>query len=935
MPDWTPISDALRRAGVRDVRDDGTTRAMYSSDASLYRVPPTSVVFPRAVDEVATVLDVCRAEGVPITARGAGTSVAGNAVGPGVVLDLSRHLGRVLAVDPGARTAVVEPGVVQAALQSAAAPHGLRFGPDPSTHNRCTIGGMIGNNACGARTLGYGRTSDNVVGLELLTGTGEVLSLPGDVDVPVLDRLRDVTHTGLATIRTEFGRFGRQASGYALEHLLPENGFDVPRFLVGSEGTLGIVTQATVNLVQDPAHRVLVALGYDDIAAAGDDSKAVLGFRPTACEGIDSRLVDVVRERRGPQAVPPLPRGSAWLFVEIAGESRDEVVERARALAGGCGAVDALVVEDPTRIAALWRIREDGAGLAGRSPAGKPAYAGWEDAAVPPDRMGPYLRDFDALLTDFGITGLPYGHFADGCLHIRLDLPMDRPDGTDVFRRFLTSAAELVARYDGSLSGEHGDGRARSELLPIMYSADALRLFGAVKHVFDPDNVLNPGVLVDPRPVDADLRVPQTSPLRRNLALAYRDDDGDFAQAVHRCTGVGKCRADTTGAGGVMCPSYMATREEKDSTRGRARVLQEMVNGSLVGEGWRSPEVHDALDLCLSCKGCASDCPTGVDMASYKSEVLHQSYRKRLRPVSHYSLGWLPRWAAIAGRAPRLVNAVTRLPGVAPAALTLGGADRRRHVPQFATTSFRRWFASTAAERRSTGDPVVLFVDTFTDHFTPEVGIATVHVLEDAGFRPRLTPKRQCCALTWITTGQLDAARRILGRTVTALAEEGVPIVGMEPSCTAVLRADAPELLGTDAARVVAGSARTLAELLADRDGWEPPDLSGTTVVAQPHCHHHAVMGWGADEVLLRRSGATVERLGGCCGLAGNFGVEKGHYEVSVAVAEHQLLPAVARAQPETVVLADGYSCRTQITDLTRREGVHLAELLADQGKQG
>ncbi|RVW02169.1 FAD-binding and (Fe-S)-binding domain-containing protein [Rhodococcus xishaensis] len=930
MPDRTPISAALRRAGIRDVRDDRTTRAMYSSDASLYRVPPEVVVCPRSPDEVATVLDVCRAEGIPITARGAGTSVAGNAVGPGVVLDFSRYLDRVLEVDPAERTAVVEPGVVQATLQLAASPHGLRFGPDPSTHNRCTIGGMIGNNACGARALGYGRTSDNVVGVDLLTGAGEALSLPTPTSVPVLDGLRDLTNTGLATIRTEFGRFGRQASGYALEHLLPENGFDALRFLVGSEGTLGIITRARVRLVPDTAHRVLVVLGYPDIASAGDDSMAVLGFGPTACEGIDSRLVDVVRDRRGPQAAPPLPRGAAWLFVEIAGDSHDEVAERAAALAQGCGAIDALVVEDPARIAALWRIREDGAGLAGRSPAGKPAYAGWEDAAVPPDQMGPYLRDFDALLTDFGITGLPYGHFADGCLHIRLDLPMDRPNGVDVFRRFLVAAAELVARYGGSLSGEHGDGRARSELLPIMYSSDALRLFGAVKHVFDPDNILNPGVLVDPRPVDADLRVPQTSPLRRDLALAYVDDAGDFAQAVHRCTGVGKCRADTTGSGGVMCPSYLATREEKDSTRGRARALQEMVNGSLVREGWRSAEVHDALELCLSCKGCASDCPTGVDMASYKSEVLHQSYRRRLRPASHYSLGWLPRWAALAARAPRLVNAVTRLPGLAPVALTLGGADRRRHVPKFAPTSFRRWYASTAAERRTTGDPVVLFVDTFTDHFAPEIGIATVRVLEDAGFRPRLTPKRQCCGLTWITTGQLDAARRILGRTVSTLAAEGSPIVGMEPSCTAVLRADGLELVGTEAARAVADSTRTLAELLGDRRDWSPPDLSGTTVVAQPHCHHHAVMGWGADAELLRTAGAGVQRLGGCCGLAGNFGVERGHYEVSVAVAEHQLLPAIAQAGPDTVVLADGYSCRTQIADLTRRRGVHLAELLAE-----
>ncbi|WP_137722737.1 FAD-binding and (Fe-S)-binding domain-containing protein [Prescottella subtropica] len=930
MPVGSPMSDVLRRAGVRDVRDDGTTRALYSSDASLYRVPPRVVVFPRAVDEVAAVLDVCRIEGVPVTVRGAGTSITGNAVGSGVVLDFSRYLNRVLDIDPDARTAVVEPGVVQASLQRAAAPHGLRFGPDPSSQNRCTIGGMIGNNACGTRALGYGRTSDNIAGLDVLTGSGVELSLPTRHS-PILDELRDVTRTGLATIRTEFGRFGRQVSGYALEHLLPENGFDVARFLVGSEGTLGVVTRATVRLVHDPSHRVLVALGYDDIASAGDDVMVVRGFAPTACEGIDSRLVDVVRERRGPQAVPPLPRGAAWLFVEIAGDERGEVLARAGGLATGSAAVDALVVEDPDRIAALWRIRADGAGLSARSPAGRPAHAGWEDAAVPPERMGDYLREFDALLTEFAITGLPYGHFADGCLHIRLDLPLDRPGGTDVFRRFLTSAAELVARYGGSLSGEHGDGRARSALLPIMYSPDALRLFGAVKHVFDPDNLLNPGVLVDPRPVDADLRIPQTSPLRRDLALAYRGDDGDFAQAVHRCTGVGKCRADNTGAGGVMCPSYAATREEKDSTRGRARILQEMVNGSLVDGGWRSPEVHEALDLCLSCKGCASDCPTGVDMASYKSEVLHQSYRGRLRPISHYSLGWLPRWAAVAGRVPRLVNAVTRLPGVASAALTLGGADRRRHIPQFAPVSFRRWFDATASERRTTGDPVVLFVDTFTDRFAPEIGMATVRVLEDAGFRPRLTATRQCCGLTWITTGQLDAARRILGRTVSVLADEGVPIVGMEPSCTAVLRSDALELLGTPAARAVAESTHTLAELLTGRDGWEPPDLSGTTVVAQPHCHHHAVMGWSADADLLRRAGARVDRLGGCCGLAGNFGVERGHYDVSATIAGQRLVPAVDAAADDTVVLADGYSCRTQIADLTRRTGVHLAELLDDR----
>jgi Fe-S oxidoreductase len=465
-----------------------------------------------------------------------------------------------------------------------------------------------------------------------------------------------------------------------------------------------------------------------------------------------------------------------------------------------------------------------------------------------------------------------------------------------------------------------------------MYSKDSLALFTAVKDAFDPGNILNPGVVVDPRPVDADLRVPAAMPFRRNLALAYHDDGGDFSQAVHRCTGVGKCRADNTATGGVMCPSFLATRDEKDSTRGRARVLQEMINGTEVSGGWRSPEVHEALDLCLSCKGCASDCPTGVDMAAYKSEVLHQSYKGRKRPASHYSLGWLPRWAKLASKAPRTVNAAMRIRGIGPLALAAAGVDGRRTIPPFADTTFRSWFASTAGERTTGGDPVTLFVDSFTNYFTPEVGVATVRVLEEAGFSPRLTEKQQCCGLTWISTGQLDAAKKILGRTVEALARsasEGVPIVGMEPSCTGVLRSDAVELVNDDNAKQVADATRTLAELLTDR-GWQPPSMSGKKIVAQPHCHHHAVMGWSADAALLDRAGAQVDRLGGCCGLAGNFGVERGHYEVSVAVAEQQLIPAVDAAAADTVILADGYSCRTQLSDLTDRRGEHLAQLLSD-----
>ena len=915
----------LRGAGVADVLDDATNRSMYASDASLYRVVPQAVVRPRADDEVLAVLSVCRDLGVPITARGAGTSVAGNAIGPGVVLDFSRYLNRVLEVDAASRTARVQAGTVQATLQAAARPHGLRFGPDPSTHTRCTIGGMIGNNSCGARTLGYGRTSDNVAGLEAFTIEGERLAAAEGVTT----RLREVIGADLAVARTEFGRFGRQVSGYAVEHLLPERGFNLTEFLVGSEGTLAVITEATVRLVADPAHRVLIVLGYPDFGTAGDVIPAILEFAPTACEGIDSRICEVLRSRRGPGAVPPLPAGEAWLMVELAGDDLGEIRERVAKLVVAAGAVDSMVVEDTARAAPLWRIREDGAGLAGRAPSGLPAHAGWEDAAVPPARIGAYLRDFDSLCEQHGLSAMPYGHLGDGCVHVRLDFPLDRPGGPVKFRAFLEDAADLVVGYGGSLSGEHGDGRARSELLTRMYSPAAIDLFRRIKHTFDPRNLLNPGNLVDPDPVDANIRVAQARPVTAKLALAYHPDRGDFNQAVHRCTGVGKCRADNTGTGGVMCPSYLATRDEKDSTRGRARVLQEMLDGDLA-PSWRSAAVHDALDLCLSCKGCLSDCPTGIDMASYKAEVLHQSYKRRLRPRSHYSLGWLPRWSRLASALPRLANALVNAPGLRRLALFAAGVDARRGVPTFASQTFRQWFAGRPPA--GNGTPVVLFVDSFTDHFAPEVARAAVDVLVSAGYAPRITSKDACCGLTWISTGQLDAAKRILGRTVRELSEaasRGVPIVGLEPSCTGVLRGDLTELLDGAAARKVSEATVTVAELLTRTEGWTPPSLEGVRVIAQPHCHHHAVMGWDADAKLLEAAGAEVVRLGGCCGLAGNFGVERGHYEVSLQVAEQQLLPALRKAGEGDVFLADGFSCRTQSADLAGVPGTHLVQLLA------
>jgi FAD/FMN-containing dehydrogenase/Fe-S oxidoreductase len=922
LPEVGDLRAQLRRRGVGHTLDaTKLTRALYSSDASLYRVVPQAVAYPRTVEETVAVLDAARAVGMPVTTRGAGTSCAGNAVGPGLVLDTARFLTAITDVDAESRTATVEPGVVQSSLQVAAAPHGLRFGPDPSTHNRCTIGGMIGNNACGPRALGYGRTADNVVALDVLTGSGERIRLDGTESVDAfasLTALKKVVGANLGTIRTEFGRFGRQVSGYSLEHLLPERRFDVARFFAGTEGTLGVILGATVRLVADAPHKLMIALGYASMADAGDAAPGILPHRPTAAEGLDRRIVEVVRRTHGDAAVPPLPRGDGWMFVEVVGEDPAEVRTRAERVLADGQALDGFVVDDPRQALALWKIREDGAGLAGVSLA-SPAYPGWEDAAVPPEHLGSYLRDFDALLTDHGLDGLPYGHFGDGCVHVRIDFPLTTAGGGDVHRAFLTDAAELVARYGGSMSGEHGDGRARSSLLPAMYSTDALRLFAEVKAAFDPDDLLNPGVLVDPRPFDADLRAVQ---------LVGKVDH--FATEVHNCSGVGKCLANTTPGLGVMCPSYQATREEKDSTRGRARVLQEMINGEVVTMGWKSPAVHQALDLCLSCKGCARDCPTGIDMASYKSQVIDHTYRGKIRPRSHYALGMLPRWGRMITRSrvlATMINATMAMPGLKRVVRWTAGVDQRRELPRFATRAARDRVEVPATG----GKRVVLWVDSFSDCFTGEGVEAAVALLTAAGYAPEFLEREACCGLTWISTGQRDGARRQLQQALDVLhphVAAGTPVVGLEPSCLAVWRSDAAELLPDDP-RVadLATGVLTMAELLTRTEGWRPPDLSGIELVAQPHCHHASVIGWQADADLLAASGATVTTVGGCCGLAGNFGAEKGHYDVSVKVAEHDLLPAV-NARPDAVVLADGFSCRTQLAELAGRRAVTLAELL-------
>ena len=1092
-----------------DVDSSVGTRARYSSDAGLTRIPPLAVAFPRTPEQAVAAFHLARAHGVPLTARGGGTSCASNAIGPGLVLDFSRHMNRVLSIDPEARTATVEPGCVGSTLQAAAAEYGLRFGPDPSSQNRATIAGMVANNACGPHATAWGRTSDNIVSLECIDGQGRRFTARTSHDSALRDvpGLASLIDTNLAPIRTQLGRFKRQVSGYSLEHLTPEGGRNLAAMLTGTEGTLVLILSVTVRLVPLPDAPVLAALGYRSMIEAADDVPALLAHSPLAVEGMDRRLVDVVRAHKGPGAVPALPEGEGWLLVEVGapGEDVTASLERARALCADSAAIDTVVYPPGAQASALWRIRADGAGLGGRTPpdgAGggdQQAWPGFEDAAVPPENLGAYLRDFTALMEEFEIDGLLYGHFGDGCVHVRLAMPLETPEGVAHSRAFLQSAARICAAHGGSVSGEHGDGRARGELLRFMYSPEMLDLFARVKLVFDPNNLLNPGVLAAPMdeaeaasrararvlaarsggpdgltangahatrpglapadgalqpndaaandsspspdvsgaaggtglapadgalelqpgvdPLDANLRRVAAHPMPADGGFAFTHDGGDFTAAVHRCTGVGKCRAGVSGT--FMCPSYLATRDEKDVTRGRARILQEAANSQLV-KAIDSPEVLEALDLCLACKACSADCPAGVDMARYRSEALFRTYRGRMRPLSHYTLGWLPRLTRVTARVPGLARIANIVMSVAPLrslAFRIIGLDPRRGMPALQSGTFTAWArrrnllagsvpasassdpisgasdsvsvasnhvsdasnpisearerdaaptsSDSARERKeatASSDPArereaatassmadspilsgprdpsgrpyaLVWADSFSQTLDDAGARAVVDVLEANGFAPIVAPDA-CCGLTWITTGQLTGAKKHLTSLLSVLAPfaaSGIPIVGVEPSCTAVLRDDLLDLLPEDPrSALVSGATRTLAEVLSvvPASARRLPSLEGVEIVAQPHCHHYSVMGWDTDQALLESLGARVTRLEGCCGLAGNFGMEAGHYDLSVAVASHSLLPTLD-AQPDAVYLADGFSCRTQAAQLAGRGGVHLATLLA------
>ncbi|MFF4079334.1 FAD-binding and (Fe-S)-binding domain-containing protein [Streptomyces sp. NPDC001777] len=929
-PTEHPALERDLRAELRgEVEFDATARALTTMDASNYRRVPLGTVAPRDADDVSAALAVCRAHGVPVVPRGGGTSIAGQATGTGVVLDLTRHLDRIVALDAPSRTAVVQPGVILDDLRAAAAPHGLTFGPDPSTHGRCTLGGMIGNNSCGAHSVAWGTTADNVRALTVARYGGDTLRLGPAATTPLPDALRELpafAAANLALLRTGFPDLPRRISGYALDALLPERGTDLARAFCGSEGTLGVVTEATVRLVEAPAARALAVLGYADESAAAEAAPGLLTHHPLTVEGM---AADLVREPAG------LPRGGAWLFVETGGATPAEARAHAGRVLCAADALDGTVVTDPAGQRALWRIREDAAGTATRMPDGTEAWPGWEDCAVPPARLGPYLREFRALLAGHGLRGTPYGHFGDGCIHVRIDFDLLSTAGVARFRRFSEDLADLVVAHGGSLSGEHGDGQARAELLPRMYGDELVALFARYKDVWDPDGGMNPGILARPARLDENLRFEVLPKRPVDVAFGYPHDGGDFSAAVRRCVGVAKCRTPRTTGADVMCPSYRATGEEAHSTRGRARLLHEMLAGEVITDGWRSDEVREALDLCLSCKGCRGDCPVGVDMATYKAEFLHHHYRGRLRPAAHYSMGGLPVWLRLAAPFAPVLNALARVrPLVAPVK-RLAGIAPERTLPVLPRQSFTRWLGRHRGRGTAilSNDRVVtLWPDTFTDRLSPGVGRAAVRVLESAGRTVLLPGRGLCCGLTYVSTGRLDKARKVMRRTLDRMgASLGDPLVVLEPSCAATLRTDLPELLPDDPrAAELAASVRTLAQYLEEyAPDWQPPRLD-RPVAGQTHCHQHAVLGDAAERRLRERAGLTGELSGGCCGLAGNFGFERGHWDVSVACAEETLLPSVRAADPGTAFLADGFSCRTQLDQLGGVRARHLAELLAE-----
>ncbi|HVR71637.1 MAG TPA: FAD-linked oxidase C-terminal domain-containing protein [Vicinamibacteria bacterium] len=945
----TELARELRARVAGEVRFDEGSRALYATDASNYRQVPIGVVLPRSIEDVTETLSVCRRFGAPVLARGGGTSLAGQCCNVAVVIDTSKHLHRVLAVDPATKRARVEPGAVLDDLRREAERHHLTFGPDPATHRHCTMGGMIGNNSCGVHSVMAGRTEDNVLELDVVTYDG--LRLRVGRTAP--EELARIVHAGgrrgeiygglhalaakyAGLIRARYPDIPRRVSGYNLPALLPENGFDVARALVGTECTCAFVLEATVRLVDSPPARALAVVGYPDIFGAADDVPFVLESAPIALEAFEENLLAELR-RTGvhPEELRLMPSGGGWLIVEFGGADRREARDKARALAarvqGRPAPPSVALYDDPAMEAFIWRLREWGLAAAARAPGRKTRWEGWEDSAVAPHRLGPYLRDLRALLDRYAYQGDFYGHFGQGCVHMRIDFDLASTPGLGAFRAFMREAAELVVGYGGSLSGEHGDGQARAELLPVMFGPELVQAFREFKAIWDPQGRMNPGKIVDPYRMDENLRLgPSYRPRQPETRFRFPADGGSLARATERCVGVGECRRLE---GGTMCPSFMVTREEKHSTRGRARLLFEMLSGEGLGGGWRDEHVKEALDLCLACKGCRGDCPARVDVATYKAEFLSHYYQGRLRPRSAYAMGLVHWWTRAGALAPGLVNALTQNEPWAGLLKAAGGIAPQRRLPCLARRTFRSWFLARSGRRRD-GPRVVLWADTFNDRFHPQTARAAVAVLEAAGWQVDVPSRVLCCGRPLYDTGMLDLARSMLRGVLVAMRADitaGTPVVVLEPSCLSVFRDEALNLLAGDPdAERFARQCASLGEFLHREGRGAPlPTLRRRTLV-HGHCHQKALADLTGETAVLARMGAECEVLdAGCCGMAGAFGFEKDKYEVSMKVGERVLLPAVRGAGKDVLVMADGFSCREQIAQATDRRALHLADVLA------
>jgi len=956
--DRAALAGELRKTVRGEVRFDDGSRALYSTDASNYRQIPLGVVIPRDADDVVATVAACRQFGAPVVSRGGGTSLAGNACNVAVVLDFSKYMNRIVDIDWEKRTARVEPGCILDHLRDAVGARGLTYGPDPATHSHNTLGGMIGNNSCGMHAQMAGKVEENIVELEILTYDGIRMRVGATDD----DELQQIIAAGgrrgeiyadmkalrdryADDIRRRYPDIPRRVSGYNLGELLPENGFHVARALVGSESTCVTVLEATCKLIPNPPCRTLVVLGCSDVYAAADLVPFVNAHRPIALEGFDDRLLDFMHVKGMRQDdIDKLPSGKGWLMVEFGAASRDEADAQAGAFAEACRRLpsppQAKLVDRPFDEQQLWSVREAALGASAKVPGHPDYWAGWEDSAVPPERLGDYLRELRALYDTFGYDAAFYGHFGQGCIHCRVSFDLITAEGIAHYRTFMREASELISRYGGSLSGEHGDGQARAEFLPIMFGERIVEAFGRFKAIWDPADKMNPGKVVAPDPVDANLRLgTQYEPWEPSTHFSFHEDYGSFAYAANRCVGVGKCRRHE---GGVMCPSYQVTHEEQHSTRGRARLLFEMLQGDPLRSGWQEEAVKDALDLCLACKGCKGQCPVNVDMATYKTEFLSHYYEKHRRPLSAYAFGLIMYWAHLASYAPALVNAVTQTPLLRDVAKFFAGMAPQRSIPPFPRETFKASF-SKRKPRNPSGPPVILWPDTFNNYFHSATASAAVDVLEDAGFNVIVPMATLCCGRPLYDYGMLDLAKTFLRQVLATLRPHiraGTCVVGLEPSCVSVFRDELLNMLPNDPdAKRLAKQTFMLGEFLATKTDYKPLRLERKALV-QEHCHHASVLGTHGEKAMFEKLGLEHEVPdSGCCGMAGAFGFEAGeHYDVSMKAGERVLLPKVRDALPETLLVSDGFSCREQIAQSTDRHALHLAQVLKmalDAGPDG